>query len=205
MVEGLDRIDRQIVPRRIEGRERQQDQRRPQQAPRDLVQQQQDRGEQQIELLLHPQRPGVKQGPQGRVGIEISADADEGEVGQEQVGEELGQGQFLQRPRRQQDHPGDHREGHDHEQGRKQTPDPTLVEGDQREPPTVHLAHQDSRDQEPGQDEEDVDAGEPSGQSAGPGVMHHHGQHRHGAKALDIGSPMTVRGQRFSGHSSAVT
>jgi len=98
-------------------------------------------------------------------------------------------GHGLDLHRGQQQRGGDHRDDADGRRGGQQSAGARPVEV--AEPDGAGrggLAPQQSGDQEPGDDEEDVDADEAAVQAGDPGVEQHHGEHRHGAQALDVGA-----------------
>ena len=69
--------------------------------------------------------------------------------------------------------------------------DPACPEvGQAHRPGAMDLAHQQRRDQEPGQDEEDVDADEPARQGIRPQVVDDDENHCDGAQRLEFRSDL---------------
>ena len=124
--------------------------------------QQQERREDEVELLLDPERPGVQQRVQPGADVEVAAaQVVEVEVGREERGGDPGQAGCLLRGDRAAEDADDGDEHEQHRQGRQQAADAPAVEGAEAEPAGVReLARERRGDHEAGDDEEDVDARE---------------------------------------------
>jgi hypothetical protein len=85
--------------------------------------------------------------------------------------------------------------GDQHEQERRQdAPDAPHVEIQNAERAAIQPLEDDRGDQEAGDDEEDIDAGEPSAQQVRGDMERHDRQNRDRPQAVDIGPICSVRG-----------
>ncbi len=145
---------------------------------------QQQEGPDDVELLLHPQRPEV---------VERRGRAEAGEVGdvledQPPVADvERRRGhRFAERHRL--GPAGDRDPGHDHhehrEEGGQEAPRPPQPEAGQPPAPARPLREQDVRDQVAAQGEEDPDAQEPARSPPEAQVIGDHGEHGHGTQPV---------------------
>jgi hypothetical protein len=130
-------------------------------------------------------------------GVEVAARGQvDGEVGHEQDGAEPRLRRCRGRAERRRED-GRGRSHHHHQEGQswEEASDPPCVEA-----PEVHaargveLAEKQARDHEPGDYEEDIDAGEAAGHGQ-PGMEHHDQEHGDGPKALDV-EPVIVDSPR---------
>ena len=142
----------------------------------------------QVELLLQGQRPEVQQRRRRGVTREVVALA----MGEHDVDHEhrrcqrvVGQVDCRQRI---EDEVAGHERRHDHERRRRQqptgAPGPEAPERD--EAGAAQLTDEQRRDQEPGDDEEDVDADEAGAERPELGVVGEHENDGDGAQALDV-------------------
>src|SRR5262245_21689073 len=140
----------------------------------------------QVVLLLHPERPQVKQGLQLGVDVEVSR-----LLPQDDVRDESGAARYvLAQPRElvgQQHEPAQSQapQKHEHER-RKDAPHAAPVEPGEGEAAALQVLEEDARDEEARDDEEHVDAGEAAGGRLWEGVERHHREHREGAQAVDV-------------------
>jgi hypothetical protein len=140
----------------------------------------------QVVLLLDPERPEVEQRLELGRGVEVARLAPQGDVRDEAGagGDVLAQGAELvgqqQLPAEQQD-----RRKHQDQRG-EDAADAPPVEARQGEAAGLEVLEDDPGDEEAGDDEEHVDAGEAAGHRAGEGVVAQHRQHRDGAQAVYV-------------------
>ncbi|MEI9928529.1 MAG: hypothetical protein WDN44_13560 [Sphingomonas sp.] len=144
--------------------------------------------EQQVELLLHAERPGVGEGIICRLRTEIGvgigcqhdiAEPDESEFGDAR--DAVAQPGVWDEQLRREDRREQHRDqrGHDPHQ-------PARIEmGRERAEAREALAGERSGDDEPRDHEEDVDPGEPAGQRGWPEMVEDHRDHGDGAEPVD--------------------
>lgn len=109
------------------------------------------------------------------------------EVRDEEHGPEAGLGgDLLGAERAEQHRREEHRHGEHEREGRGQALEPTHVEPQVADPPVrLDLSDQHGRDHVPGDDEEDVDTGEPTGNGK-PRVVGHDREYGEGAQALHV-------------------
>ena len=149
---------------------------------------------QQVELLLHGERPEVQQRRLGEVGVEVAAVAvcfapAEHVVDEEPAGRHGVACQVAEQQRVVQPLGGDERRHDDQARRRQQAAGPTGPEvGQCHGPGAGDLAEQQRGDQEAGDDEEHVDTDEPPAERADVGVEQHHQHHGDGPQALDVGA-----------------
>ena len=145
-----------------------------------------ERREEDVELLLDPERPGVEEGQAVGVGAEIVELLPEEEVGDRERGGggRLGEGLQLVRgkPGQRQGDAGEEDEG---ERG-EDAAGAALVEPGEGEAPLGEVAGEDAGDEEARDDEEDVDAEVAAGEGGHAGMEEDDRQHRHGTEAVDV-------------------
>ena len=159
---------------------------RPQQAPAPARRQHDQQRQDDVELLLHRQRPAVQKWLVFRRRIEVARLPPEEDVRQVDRRRDQGLAVLAEREGHHQrpGKPGD-RQRHD-EEGRRQPPEPSGIEMPQPQPAAgIVFAPQDAADQETGDDEEDVDAHEPAAQRQAEMIQHHR-EHRDRAQPVDI-------------------
>ena len=141
----------------------------------------------QVELLLHRQRPRVQQRRRGRRLVEVvRVDQDEVPVAHvEQRGERV-EAQRAVRPLRHDDRREERHEEQHQQQRRQQAAGPAGPERAELDRQGLApLADEQRGDEEPRQDEEGVDAHEPAVHVRDAAVEHHHGDHGAGPHAVE--------------------
>ena len=192
VLDAADRIGERIAVGEVE-RERggaaDRDDRQP--APSELPAEQEQRREDEVELLLDPECPRVQERVEPGADVEVAAaQVVEIEVGREERGGDPGQAGGLLRCDRAAEDAGGRDEHEQHGQGRQKAADAPGVEGAEAEPAGVReLAHERRGDHEAGDDEEDVDAREAARQWQAR-VVADHEQHGEGPQPLDVGAPV---------------
>lgn len=145
---------------------------------------------QQIELLLDAEGPVVLERRRGSIrGEVVGAGGREPVVADVQRGgDPVAQGDACLQ--RRQDQRGTDRGDDQHQRpGREQPSGARPAEaGHPDGAGGHHVVPQQPRDEKAGEDEEHVDPDEPTPQPGHTGVEQHHGQHRDGAQALDVGA-----------------
>ena len=139
-----------------------------------------------VELLLDRQRPGVEQGEGRRRRHEIAGAAGEIEIGD---GEGRGQeraGVAHELVRQHVDIGQDGDRQHHDGQRRQDAPDPPLVEGDERESPGRDLVDDHRADEIARDDEEDVHPDEAAAKQRPLRMERDHRCHGDGAQAVDV-------------------
>ena len=170
---------------------------------------QEDRGIDQVELLLDGQRPEVEEGGGRLVGRQVvGADRGEVEVGQEDRRPSGVDGCLVAEHRA--DHGVGRDDGDDDDQGggRDDPAAPPSVEVEQRRAPgCVPLPEEDSGDDEPRDDEEHIDADVAATQAGEAAVIQHDQGDSDGPEAFDVGAEPTVPGggPRFVGQTGQPT
>ncbi len=160
--------------------------------------QREERGEEQVELLLDAEAPGVQQRQVIGGGTEVVEDAPEPEVRDREHGGEKARREARElRGRHPGDRKGDAGEKNDHER-RQDAAGAALVEAGDREAPLGELAREDAGDEVARDHEEDVDAEPAAGEGREAGVKQHHRQHRDRAQAVDLAA-IAVRRRRYGG------
>jgi hypothetical protein len=139
-----------------------------------------------IELFLHPERPGVEQGHEARCRVEVAGVPVEMEVGRAQHSVGSAGADLAQFPGAEKVVLQHQRRGDDHDERGENAAYPPVVECQQGEAPAVHLRDQQGRDQVSGYHEEDVDADEAAGKRHAV-VEHQHRDDR------DRSQPVNVR------------
>ena len=154
---------------------------------------QQQRRPDQVELLLHTQRPVMQQRRRRDLGTQVvrrlegEAQVRHVERGGDPVGTHVGNAEGREHDRRDRDR---HEEAE--RRGRKQAPRPTRVEPGERDGAgSLELTDEQARDQEPGQHEEDVDADVSAGDPGYAGVEQQHEEDGDAAQALEVGAEAT--------------
>ena len=149
---------------------------------------QQERRPDQVELLLDTERPVVQErrrrdlGPQVVRRLEGEAQVRHVERGGDPVGTDVGNAEGREHDRGD---PNRHEEAE--RRGRQEAPRPTRVEPGERDGSgSLELTDQQARDQEPGQDEEDVDADVPAGDPGHAGMEQQHEEDGDAAQALEV-------------------
>ena len=148
--------------------------------------------EEQIELLLHPQRPGLGEGIEFGGGAEI--------IHRQPVQDQVGGAE--QRPPADTQHlaririhqtEGHRRDQHTEQQGGQQAPDAAAIETEHQIAQAAGgPLGQGTGDHEARDHEEHIHPEVAAGQQAGAQVVHDHRQHRNGPQAIDFGA---VRGR----------
>ena len=173
-------------------------------AAREAVEHEERQGPQQVDLLLDRERPEVREGARRRGGVEVG-DVPPGVVPVRDVGErcEPVGPDVVELPAR---HPAPRREGDPDERDeerREETAGPSQPEPSEvdaaaasRVAPRVELEDEQRRDEEAGQDEEQVDAEEPARQRVGAQVEDDDGRHRQPAQPVQAGHRPEVRPRR---------
>ncbi len=165
---------------------------------REAAQRNQKQGENDVELLLHRQRPGVQQRHEAGIGREIIRLVPEEEIGREQIRRikalaELVQ--FLrQHPHKREGNAGDT----DEQKSRREPPGTTLIKSDDAECATADFLMNEGRDQETADHEENVDPRETTGYKAETGVKQQDGDYSDRAKPVDFRSVMHNARQKLS-------
>ncbi len=164
-----------------------QDRQEPRPAP--APERRQRQGEDQVELLLDAEAPGVEQRQQVGIGAEIVELLPEEQVRDRERGGDEAAGEIAEREGR---HPGqgegDAGQQH-HYQGRQDATGAALVEAGDREAAGGEVADQDAADQVAGDHEEDVDAEVAASEGGEAGVEQDHRQHGDRAQAVDLAAP----------------
>ncbi len=181
---GGRREHRRHARRQAQGQDRPQPE-QPAPAALAMDQEEHDRGE-DVELLLHRQRPGVQQ----RLGVggggEIARGLPEIEIGDEGAGRDQALAEIDQVVRQQDHQAGDRgHQGHGGI-GREDAADALEIEVGDAELAFGDIGQDAAGDDVAGDDEEDVDPGEAAGQAAQAEVVSQHRQDGHGAQAVDI-------------------
>jgi len=153
------------------------------------VQEGQGDGEEEVELLFHPQGPGVQQGADLGGVSEVASldDPPEVDVGQKQGLGDQRPAQVLEVFRKQDQGGAQGHEGRQDHQGRGQPAHAALPEVQEREGPRAVRLEQQAGDQEAREDEEDVHP-DVAAREAQFGVVEEDGQDRHGPQSVDIGA-----------------
>ena len=149
--------------------------------------------EEQVELLLDAEAPGVQQRQAVGVGTEIVELLPEEEVGDGKRGGGVALGETAELERREpDDSERDAGEEHDDERG-QDAAGAALVEAGEREAALGEVADEDAGDQVPGDHEEDVDAEIAAGKGGEAGVEEDHRHDGDGAQAVDVAAMRHVR------------
>ena len=130
------------------------------------------------------------------VRAEIAADArepHEPEIHSEVRVAEQAAADLAELGRRSHEPPDDPNETQHHEKRRQDALGSPRVKHRQREPASLALGQNDSRNEKPGDDKEDVDADEASGKPGAIGVEDDHAEDRERAQAIDVGSEIEPR------------
>jgi hypothetical protein len=163
-------------------------QQKPEARRPEAVHQQDEERQEDIELFLDGERPGMEQRERISGRGEISGGSPEIDVRDRESRRQGGSGIILQLSR-QHAEIGDG--AHDRQQGdqsREDAPHAALVKGEQREVAGRHLPDDDRADQITGDHEEDIDPDEAAGECVELGVEGDHRQHRDRAQPVDIAS-----------------
>jgi len=147
----------------------------------------------QVELLLHRERPEVQQRRRvGRaeLGAEVVAELDgEAPVDDEEADGDGVVAERLLRQGRQQPVRGDEGDHRDERGGGQKAASAPGPEGSQRDGArAMELFQQQAGDEEPGQHEEHVDADEAAGELSQPEVEQEHQHHGDGPQAFHVGA-----------------
>ena len=145
--------------------------------------------EQEVELLLDAEAPGVQQRQVLGGGAEVVELLPVEDVGDREDGRDEAAGEVAQLERRE---PGEG-EGdageEDGDQRRQDAAGAALVEAGDGEAPGGEVAQQDPGDQVAGDHEEDVDAEPAAGEGSEAGVEEDHREDGDGAQAVDLAAP----------------